>query len=98
MSDKGFTLIEMILSLFLMSIISALTLSYLVIDFNDLVIPSEYHYIQSEAIAKKETQNFSFYGQNIYFNYDGKVNQAQSISVKQKVYVIRLGFGNLRYE
>ena len=58
---------------------------------------SEYHLIQSEAIAKSESREFI--EEDIHFNSRGNVNMAKTITFpnNQQV-IIELGSGRLKYE
>ena len=81
-----------------------LTINNLDYEYHHLVFSSAYHLKQSESLLNQINvyidSNIYDIDSNhqIYFNHQGKVNMAQSISSFNHHYLIRLGFGNLKYE
>lgn len=95
-NNKGFIMIEFLIAILITSILSLLSISYMNVNFDNQVFASKYSYMQSESIANKTYSNISEY--DIYFNKEGKVNRGKTINIDNRKYVIRLGYGNLRYE
>ena len=90
-TDKGFTLLEMLLSLMIISGIGLITLS-----FNPTMNLDHYYYMNDYL----ETLNDCFvekkadvYEGGIYINSDGHVRQAKTINFGRHEVVIHLGNG-----
>ena len=100
-NKQGYLLLETILCLFITAILMILTINYNNIDFEDKIFVSEYFNAKSNSILNKEktiVNTEQFNDEIVYFNKSGNVNQANTIKHYKHKYVIRLGFGNIRYE
>ncbi len=100
--DNGYTLVELLLVLFVLSVSSALFYPAMNTDLSTqqfYLIKSDLIRLQSECMAfqKEETLDidaYSFvYEQDIRFNERGHVNRAQTIRFIKKKGVIELGNG-----
>lgn len=96
---QGFTLLEMLIVLLVVSVLSfssVFVLPKLTVD----TFENEYILHQLKALSQHNTQEFKHgYSSNVpslSFNSWGNVNMAQTIQVKNKTYTIQLGAG--RYE
>lgn len=99
---KGFTLIEMMVVLFCLSILILLPLTVKIPIFNDeiLIFENTYKMIQLKSMSSytKLTiyHNYDSNVSNLTFNHHGNVNQAQTLRIHNKIFVVQLGKG--RYE
>lgn len=95
--NNGFTLLEMLIVLVIMSIFLLLTGIYKV-DYDEeyYLFPSIYLYNQSEAMLKAEKVYMDDY--DISFNSEGHVNRAQTLYFINKKIVVELGGGRLVFE
>lgn len=95
-TNKGFTMIEMLLSI---CIIASLSLLYLNINYHlDLKHYSflnDYLYKQSLAILNK---NDEVYENGIRFNSMGHINQGKTIDFLKHKVIVHLGNGYATYE
>ena len=97
MTNKGFTLLEMLLVVMMLSSLALLTLNNFKDLNNDhLLFMNEYLKTQNEALTRKEEMSLSKYG--IFFYKSGRVNQARTISINNHKVIIHLGNGYLTYE
>lgn len=94
MSKRGFTLLEMMTVLFVISILMLLTLSSMHIYFNTDPT-SKLCYLQLKSMYERKTQAYS---KSLWFNKNGNVNHAQSILENGYSCTVRLGFGRFNCE
>ena len=97
MVNKGFTLLEMLLVVMMISSLTLLTLN----NFKDLnndhiLFINEYLKTQTEALTKREELSIVEHG--IFFYKSGRVNQARTININSHKIIIHLGNGYLTYE
>lgn len=100
-NKQGYILLEMIVCLSITCILMLLTLNYYNINFNHTIFSSEYMNAKANSILNKEKTNINtelFNNEQVYFNNKGHINKANTIYYNNHSYVIRLGFGNIRYE
>ena len=98
---KGFTLLEILIVLIIISTISIIYLPHkLNIDLSHYTFIDNYQALQIEAIKDSKKllypNIYSLYP--IYFNKKGDVNMAQTISINNHHLIIHLGNGYLTYE
>lgn len=98
MSIKGFTLLEMMITLCIMSIFLMITLiERTKVDEDYYAFSSHYLYTQSEAIRKGQKEYID--ENHISFNSLGNVNKAQTIQFSNnKKIIVELGGGRLAYK
>ena len=95
-TDKGFTLLEILLTIIIISAISLLGLTkYKPYDKKIYSYMSDYLIRQAEALSKREEVLFD---SGIYFNSMGHVNQGRSIRIDGNKMIIHLGNGYVTYE
>lgn len=95
--NKGYTLIEMLVVLALISIFSLLTLNKS-LDIDEAYYEFFDEYNLYKSIALKDS-NKTYYDYDIYFNEDANVNRARTITFDNgKSIIVELGFGVLKYE
>lgn len=95
-TNDGFTLLEMLICLFIISAISLLTIT----NFKDLNLEhyyfmNDYLYNQSSAIKDKK-KKYLDYGLSI--NKSGHINMAKTIKINGHNIIIHLGNGYITYE
>ncbi len=98
MSIKGFTLLEMMVTLCIISLFLTLTLiKRTSIDEEYYRFSSQYLFTQSEALRKAQRESID--ERNISFNAIGNVNKAQTILFSNnKKIIVELGGGRLAYK
>lgn len=97
MTNKGFTLLEMLLVVMILSSLALLTLNNFKDLNNDhLLFMNEYLKTQDEALTRKEELSLQEHG--IFFYKSGRVNQARTININNHKIIIHLGNGYLTYE
>lgn len=95
-TNKGFSMLEMIICLFIISSISILCLTnFEIINLDYYYYLSDYLYNQSLAILDKQNRYIDY---NVRFNSMGHVNKAQTINIGKHYIIIHLGNGYLSYE
>ncbi len=94
-SNKGFSLIEMCIVLFVISVFMMLLPTNIHIpDIEYYMFIDEYLYLQSTAM--KQAQHVSYDIYNVRFNQRGNVNQAKTIYFQNNRFIIvELGGGRL---
>ncbi len=109
MHNSGFSMLELLVSMFILSICMLLFVPAISIDsFNRYEFIYEYFLTQSNAMYMQEPHVFNSHYSNIYHNYQirfnefGHVNQAQTVVVdefnKEYEIVIQLGGGRIVYK
>ena len=94
-TDKGYSILEMLICLMIISSISLLALNYhKVLELDHFNFLNEYLIRQSEAISTKKP---SIYEKGITFNEMGHVNQARTINFGKYDVIIHLGNGYATY-
>lgn len=98
LSTKGFTLLEMLIVISIISMIIIVTFTNKInIDKDYYAFASHYLFMQSEALRKNE--KIFFNDKNISFNANGNVNKAQTIHFENnKDIVVELGGGRLVFK
>lgn len=94
MNKRGFTLLEMMTVLFVISVLMVLSLSSIHIYANFDPTP-KLHYLQLKAMYE---QKQNVYSKSLWFNKNGNVNHAQSILIDGYICTVQLGFGRLNCE
>ncbi len=94
---NGFTLLEMLVVMLIVTLISSLTLLYQM-PKSDSVKVFEQHYLyqQVRALALKQRTTLPTTNSNVSsltFNARGAINQAQTIKFKRSIFVVQLGMG-----
>ena len=95
-TDKGFTMLEMLIGLIIISSFGIITLNRYTYSDNQI-----YEYINNYLLAQSEalTQRKDvYYDKGIYFNSMGHVNQARTLNFKNHKLIIHLGNGYVTYE
>lgn len=91
LDKKGFTLLEMLISLLIISIMLLIGISSNKnVDLDHYYFMNDYLYNQSKALLERE--NIS-YKKGIYFNSMGHVNQAKTLEISNHEIIIHLGNG-----
>lgn len=100
MNKKGFSLLEILLTLFVISSLTVLLISHLSTpNLDHIYFMNDYIKCQSEAICERENiQMNNSYGKSIDFNKDGKVNMGQTVDINNHKIVIHIGTGYPTYE
>ena len=94
-SNKGFSLLEMCVVLFAISVFMML------LPTNVHTLETEYYafedkYLYLQSTAMKQAKSISFEEYNVRFNQKGNVNQAKTIYFKNKrTIIVELGGGRL---
>ena len=97
MIKKGFTLLETLLALMIVSSLLVVTLNKFVEpDLSWISFCDEYLLSQTDSLINKQENGVD--GYNVHFNSMGRVNQAQTIHFNNKDVVIHLGNGYLTHE
>jgi len=99
--NKGFTLLDCLLIMFIISMISVISISHIkVLEFNEKYFISDYLTKQVDSLINKQTTYYvnKYSKYPIYFNEKGNVNMAQTVYVDNHKIIIFLGSGCLRYE
>ena len=93
-SNKGFSLIEMCIVLFVISVLMLLPTNIHIPDTEYYAFVDEYLYLQSTAMKQAQPVSFDIY--NVRFNQKGNVNQAKTIYFQNnRSIVVELGGGRL---
>lgn len=94
-SNKGFSLIEMCIVLFVISVFMMLLPTNIHIpDTEYYMFVDEYLYLQSTAMNQAQPVSYDIY--NVRFNQKGNVNQAKTIYFQNNRFIIvELGGGRL---
>ncbi len=94
---KGFTGLEMVLVILVISILSSLSLSFkLPLEPKLKIFEQQYLYQQIRAIAQKQTIPLKTEHSNVKllsFNPLGHVNQGQTIAFDNQKFVVQIGMG-----
>ena len=99
MTKKGFTLLEVLLTLLIVSSLFLLTLTRTTKTNLDWIeVSNEYLKNLSCSLTRKEENALEYEGKYIRFNEMGRVNKAQTINIGNKNIVIHLGNGYLTHE
>lgn len=97
MNNKGFTLLEMILTIFIVTSFFMLMITRITNpDLSWIYFSNEYIEKQADSLINRKDNNMNNY--LIHFNMNGKVNKAQTIPIGNKSIVIHLGTGYVTYE
>lgn len=95
-TNKGFTLLEMLLCLFIISTISLLTITkYSDLNLNHYYFMNDYLLNQSKAINEQKKKYLDY---GISINKQGHINMAKTININGHNIIIHLGNGYLTYE
>lgn len=95
-SRKGFSMVEMLLCLVIISVLMLLTISNTsVINLSHYYFLNDYLKAQSQAILNKENQILEY---GVKINSMGRVNQARTIEFANHKVIIHLGNGYATYE
>lgn len=98
MRNKGFSMIELCLTLFIVSIFSSVYLMNRTINAFDFYrFPATYLRTQSEAIVESSPKSFHD-SYTVEFNENGNVKQARTLQFQQGNIVIELGGGRLVFK
>ena len=90
-STKGFTLLEMLLSLFVITGMLLLNISrHSTLHLDHYYFASDCLYIQSQAMIERSGQ---YAGNNVNFNSMGHVDLARTIDFGQHKVIVHLGNG-----
>lgn len=101
MNKNGFTLLEMLLTLMIISSLFVLSINSISLSSQNYhYFISDYLYNQALALSSYERVDFNnnYSNKEIHFNEKGSVNQGQSFNIDNKLIVIRPAIGNIRYE
>ena len=97
MTNKGFTLLETLLTVLIVTSLTLVTLSRVNnLDLEWIVFSNEYLSLQADSLINKKTNYLDNY--DVHFNENGRVNRAQTIEFRNKKLVIHLGNGYISYE
>ncbi len=94
-STKGFTILEMLLIVMILSSIYALIPRVSKISINQHLFVFDYFEVQSKAIATTERQELISDGKVINFNERGNVRKAQTLEIYGVTFISHLGGGRL---
>lgn len=90
-TDKGYTLLEMLICLMIISVMALFALNYHKLqELDHMYFLNDYLIFQSETILHKKA---STYQKGITFNEMGHVNQARTINFGKYDVIIHLGNG-----
>ena len=92
LNKKGYTLLEMLLALFIVLVMGTWLSTNLDLNFPMHVYALDYLQHQTDSMLYKN----SSYLDDISFNSHGNVNQAKTIYKNQYKYIINLGMGRLK--
>ena len=99
-NKEGYTLIDILLSVFIISTLSLIYLSFKPFEikyYHQFIY--DYWFKQTESLINVRNEEVNdencFVPYPIYFNEKGNVNQAQTIECYGKEMVVELGFGRL---
>ncbi|MCI5774571.1 MAG: type II secretion system GspH family protein [Erysipelotrichaceae bacterium] len=102
LNKRGFTMLEMVICLMIISIISLLGLNFKELkikDYHQFIY--DYWLAQLASMLNRENVNVDMQGCNFsfpaYFNSKGNINMAQTIECDGKQITIQLGPGRLVY-
>ena len=96
MNNKGFSLVEMLISLLMISLMLVLSITRIdKLNFEHFEFLNNYLLSQSKAMASREKID---YENDVYFNSMGHVNQARTIEFNNHKVVVHLGSGYATYE
>lgn len=101
MNKKAFTLIDMLLTMIIISSLLVLSLQKEVVVNSDWInFSNDFLKTKTDSIInKKENELDSLYGYSyMSFNSNGHINQANTIEFNNKKVIIHLGNGYLTYE
>ena len=103
MIKKGYTLVSMMLCLFIISVMTLLTISkYTTVNKDDLFLFSDFVYYQGLSLTSNSqidlVSDYLPIGNSIYFYSDGNVNKAKTIEIGNKELVITLGNGYAHFK
>ena len=97
MTNKGFSLLSVILVLFVISSFLVLTINnYVQFDDSYLVFINDYLYKQNDSIVNRRRNNINEIGNSI--NSTGHINRAQTINKGNHKIILHIGNGYLTYE
>lgn len=88
---QGFTLIEMLLVLIIITIVSNLSIKKITTTKN-------YENIELKQLKAMATGQRVYVNDTIWFNHNGNINHGQTLKINGKTYVFQLGFGRYRIE
>lgn len=93
--NRGFALIEVIITLFILSVLIHLSLRITKEekDFEDQAFFDHYLYVQTESLLKNEV---NYIQEDIWFNANGNINQARTLTLPSgRTYILELGGGRI---
>ena len=99
-NSKGFTMIEVLVCIMIISCLSLIYLSFKPFVFKDHhMFMYDYWYAQIQSMLQsKETalaEDGCYFAYPLYFNEKGNVNRAQTITCFDSQLVVELGLGRL---
>lgn len=96
MIKKGFSLLEILLTLVIVSSMLVLTLPfYSELDLKHLYFLNEYLSKQKDSLISHERNDLDY---DVSFNENGRVNQANTIDINNHKVIVHLGNGYVTYE
>ena len=96
-TKKGYTLVDILLSLFFLSLCFLFTLShYETADYGHYRFCGAYLLAHSRSYLEKVPEALGEYG--ITFNRDGNVNEGRTVSFKGRNVIVHLSNGYLFYD
>ncbi len=93
--NKGFTLVEVALIIFIFSVLYFLIPKVKYPNFESHLFVFDYLYLQSLSIANANENQLSVNSNEVYFNDKGNVRNAQTMSVGDTWFISQLGGGRL---
>lgn len=96
-TNKGFGLLDMLIVLFIVTSMMLVALTkYRTPDFDYIYLTNDILDAHINSLVNKENSNVS--GQDIYFNENGNINKAKTITFNNHSIILHLGNGYLVYE
>lgn len=96
MIKKGFSMLEMVLTIFIISIATTLVLNKAHhFDMSHIYYLNDYLYTQSKSLLERKTNG---YKEGVWFNSMGRVNSAKTITIGKHKIIIHLGTGYITYD
>ena len=97
MTDKGFSLLSMLLVLIIITSLLVLSLNRFIEPDNEyLYFMNDYLDCQSESMVSRSEGDL--YRDNIHFYKTGRVNMARTVDFARHKVIVHLGNGYLTYE
>lgn len=101
MIKKGFSLLEILLTLFIISSLLVISLSsFHKPNLDYLAFMNEYLKIHTKSLVDREEYELSndYTLERIHFNSNGNVNKGRSVDISNHQVIVHLGNGYLTYE